>query len=72
MPSILPVHQMTTEDKLQVMEELWASLASESETLESPAWHREALLETERRLADGREHFLDWESAKDSLRRLAK
>jgi hypothetical protein len=72
MTPLLPVDQMSTEDKLRAMEEIWASLASEPETFESPAWHREVLLETERRVADGREDFLDWESAKDSLRRLAK
>ena len=35
---------------------------------ESPAWHAEALAETERRLANGEEQVLDWEDAKSALR----
>ena len=35
---------------------------------ESPAWHAEALAETERRLTNGEEQALDWQDAKKALR----
>jgi hypothetical protein len=35
----------------------------------SPAWHARELLETEKRLAEGKEEVLDWEAAKIALRR---
>jgi hypothetical protein len=37
--------------------------------MESPAWHVKELLETEERLAQGKEQVLDWETAKKKLRK---
>jgi hypothetical protein len=43
---------------------------SRSETeFESPAWHGKELAETERRLAEGKEQVLDWDTAKKRLRK---
>jgi hypothetical protein len=39
-------------------------LLSEEELLESPAWHKAALQETEKRLEEGKERILDWHTAK--------
>jgi hypothetical protein len=35
----------------------------------SPTWHAKELAETERRLAQGKEQILDWETAKKKLRK---
>jgi len=35
----------------------------------SPAWHKKALQETEKRLAEGKEKILDWHIAKKELRK---
>jgi hypothetical protein len=64
----LPLDQMTTADKLRVMEELWADLARNEKEFESPAWHREVLQEREERLKAGEETPIDWETAKKELR----
>jgi hypothetical protein len=59
---------MTVPEKLRLMEALWADLSRHADTLELPAWHAQALRETERRVAEGKETALDWEPAKRQLR----
>jgi hypothetical protein len=64
----LPLDQMTTAEKLQVMEDLWANLARNEQEFESPAWHEQILKEREERLRAGDESPIDWEQAKKDLR----
>jgi hypothetical protein len=65
----LPLDRMTTAEKLRAMEALWADLGRHEEELESPAWHAQALRETERRVAAGEEKPVDWETAKEEFRK---
>jgi hypothetical protein len=46
-----------------------SQLAQPEDDFESPAWHDQMLKETERRLAEGKEQVLDWETAKQQLRK---
>src|SRR5947208_1279720 len=64
----IPIEQMSWDEKLRAMEELWASLSSEGSRLESPAWHEAALAETAARYNAGVEKPQDWASAKQDLR----
>jgi hypothetical protein len=64
----LPLHEMSVEEKLQVMEAIWADLSREPNQVESPKWHQEVLEETERRVVAGEAVFTDWETAKRSIR----
>ena len=50
------------------METIWEDLSREDEEVESPGWHQQALLETERRLNAGQEKIVDWQAAKRELR----
>jgi hypothetical protein len=68
----LPLDQMTTEEKLRVMEALWADLSRNEGELESPSWHKDVLEQRETRIVSGQEKFLDWEEAKRELRDRAK
>ncbi|NLT71658.1 MAG: addiction module protein [Verrucomicrobiaceae bacterium] len=54
-------------EKLRLMEALWCDLSRHADTFESPAWHEDALKETEARLADGREAIYDWSEVKKIL-----
>ena len=65
----LPLDQMTTAEKLRALEALWDDLSRHEKGLDSPPWHGEALRETERRVAAGEEKPMDWEVAKDELRK---
>ncbi|HXR03768.1 MAG TPA: addiction module protein [Verrucomicrobiae bacterium] len=70
--SALEIQQMPRREKLRLMEALWADLSRDEETLESPAWHADALRETAERVASGEEKMLDWEQAKSKLRKGGK
>ena len=66
---ILPLDEMSADDKLQAMEALWESLSADPAAIESPAWHEEELRERERKIASGEAKFIDWEKAKADIRR---
>jgi hypothetical protein len=50
------------------MEAIRDYLTHETESLESPDWHNEALQETEHRLTTGQEQIVDWQKANTELR----
>jgi len=64
----IPLKQMSVEEKLQAIEEIWADLASTPENLPSPAWHADVLQVREERIAEGRALFLGSEEAKKAVR----
>lgn len=64
----LQLEQMTTEEKLRAMEEIWADLTRSQDDFESPAWHETVLKEREEGVKAGHETFIDWEEAKKHLR----
>lgn len=70
--STLAIQQMSWEEKLRAMEELWESLSGEATRLESPAWHGDVLRETERRYEAGQEQPVDWAIVKQELRERRK
>jgi hypothetical protein len=70
--STLAIQQMSWEEKLRAMEELWESLSKEGTRMASPAWHGEALRETEQRYDAGQEQPVDWAVAKQELRERGK
>jgi len=67
----LELRNMSREEKLIIMHEIWEELAREDGELASPEWHRAALEETEGRLREGKERVHEWEAAKAELRRRA-
>lgn len=66
---ILPLNEMSIEEKLQTMEALWENLSADPTAIESPAWHEEELRERERKIASGEARFIDWEKAKADILR---
>jgi len=70
--SALTIENMTWDEKLRAMEELWKSLSREEARLESPSWHEEELRETAARHDAGKEQPVEWEAAKRELRRRAE
>ncbi len=63
----LPLKQMTTEEKLQMMEAIWDDLCQHADKLPSPEWHRELLAEREEAIARGDEQFEEWEVARKKI-----
>ena len=50
------------------MEALWEDLSAK-DTFESPLWHGEKLRETQERLDNGQEEVVNWEEAKNKLKK---
>jgi hypothetical protein len=69
MLSTLQIAQMSREEKLRMLEAIWADLSKDEVDVESPAWHEAALKETEARVAAGKERIEDWQAAKRELRK---
>jgi putative addiction module component (TIGR02574 family) len=68
MPTINPpLDEMTVEEKLQLVETIWASIAERPDELASPAWHGEVLRERERQVEAGEAHFISWDEAKKEI-----
>jgi hypothetical protein len=70
--STLAIKQMSWNEKLRAMEELWESISREESRLDSPPWHEAALEEAAARYDAGKEQPLDWAAAKRELRKRAE
>ena len=68
MSSTIDLQEMTTPDKLRLMEELWQNLSMNASEVSSPECHGEVLAERDRLINSGEETFIDWETAKKRLR----
>jgi len=68
----LPLEKMTIVEKLRMMETLWRDLTRDGEHFESPQWHGAVLRERAARVKQGKESFMDWETAKKQLRNRVK
>ena len=64
----LPLHEMTIQEKLAVMESLWEDLSRSPHAFESPEWHKEILDQRRQKIAEGSARFVDWEAAKAEIR----
>jgi hypothetical protein len=65
----LPLDSMSTSQKLEILEAVWASLCRNPSDVESPAWHAAVLTQRKRRLESGEATVSDWESAKQRIRK---
>jgi len=72
MPFSIPLEQMSVEDKLQAIEEIWADLVDTPEDIPSPSWHADLLRAREKRISEGASHFLDIAEAKKAVREQLK
>jgi hypothetical protein len=67
--SIAELRKLPPVEKLKIIEALWSDLAVDEESFASPAWHEDALRETESKFGDGSIETLGWEEAKKQLRK---
>jgi hypothetical protein len=64
---VLPLSEMTTAEKMALIETIWEDIEKHSEEPESPDWHAEVLADVERRIASGEDKVRDWEEVKREL-----
>jgi hypothetical protein len=65
----LPLNELTTADKLTIMELLWDDLYRTPEDMSSPAWHGEVLADRDQRLQNGQTQFSDLADVQERLRK---
>ena len=65
----IQIEQLTVTEKIQFMESLWESLCAQTENIVSPAWHDQVLQEREAALQNQADGFVDWEAAKQAIRK---
>ena len=63
---MLQIDEMTLEEKLRAMEELWDDLCRHG-AVPVPQWHKELLDEREHQIDRGEAQFIDWEAAKEEI-----
>jgi putative addiction module component len=68
----IALDQLSTEEKLAMMESLWDSLCAKTGSIASPSWHGDILAEREEAIRNGNDDFEDWETAKAALRNHAE
>jgi len=64
----LNLEEMTTEEKIKVMEMLWDDLCRSAPDFSSPSWHEDVLKGREQRIKEGKDQFVDWDQAKKDIR----
>ena len=63
------VRQWPLSEKLALFEMLWTDLSAEPDHIEVPDWHREVLDTRQAALEQGEARVIDWEEAKEEIRR---
>ncbi len=64
----ISIKEMTIEEKLMVMEEIWDDLCHNADNIPSPAWHGDELAQREAAISSGKATFTDWDTAKKKIR----
>lgn len=64
----LPLKEMTTGEKVRVMEEIWADLSDPDSDFAPRDWHGEVLEERRKGILNGSQQFTDWQAAKKEIR----
>ena len=67
MSAPLPLAQMTVDEKLELIDQIWADLLEHEVRVPSPAWHGEVLGERERLAASGEAQFHDLAETKQRI-----
>ncbi|MBL6986873.1 MAG: addiction module protein [Methylobacter sp.] len=66
--NITELHQLSSKEKLQIIEALWGDLVGDENSLPDLSWHETELKATEDKSLAGEVDVLDWQQAKKELR----
>ena len=62
------IQNLSKVEKISIMEKIWTDLIRDEDSIKINDWHIRALEETEKKIKEGKEHFLDWGSEKEAIR----
>ena len=63
----LPLKKMSAEEKIQIMETIWADLCNTAGSRLSPDWHGKVLADRKVAALAGEDEILDWKTAKQKI-----
>ena len=69
MDAVLPLDQMTVQEKLRAMEAIWRSLSKLEDQVPVPDWHEQVLDERQRQIDAGEATFVSLEEMKERVRK---
>ena len=64
------IQQMPLREKLFALEAIWDDISRSEVALEMPQWHQTLLDQREQLIAEGKAHFLGWETAKEQIQQI--
>ncbi len=68
MSNPITIENLTTNEKIELMEKLWADLSA-SPDYSPPAWHGEELTRRKNAVEEGLETYTDWDKVKEEIRK---
>lgn len=66
-----PLDKMSVEEKLRLMDEIWADLSRDPDSIPIPEWHLEVLREREQLVKEGKAEYIDLEAAMKDVEAIA-
>jgi hypothetical protein len=66
------IRQMPFPEKLALLEVLWIELSSEPDQIDIPQWHKDILDERMREAESGSVEIIDWEVAKQQIKKMIR
>ena len=63
---------LTVAEKVRLLEQVWQSLCCQPDSIASPDWHSDVLMERRQQLLNGSNPCMPWNEAKARLQRLAE
>jgi len=64
----LPLDEMSTEEKMLLMENIWDNLRESEDDVPTPDWHETELQDREQSVKNEESEFIDWDKAKQNIR----
>lgn len=62
------IENLSTTEKIELMEKLWANLSS-SPDYSPPSWHKDELSRRKNLVEEGKETYTEWNKAKKEIRK---
>lgn len=59
--------ELSTQEKLQIMELLWKDLSRDESSLEIPEWQKHILDHRMARIESGEAHYRDWDTVRQNV-----
>lgn len=72
MINLSEIKQMSTEEKLHLMDVIWQELSLDEKQIEVPRQHKEMLDKRAKKVKEGQASFLDWDDAKKQIEKATR